>query len=586
MNLFPFLHFFSFVVYLFLAGYIRSKNPKASLNRVCSVLFLCPALWSLGNVFIHNLDATKEIARAFENISVVGWASFQAFFLWFIFVFTKKEKLLKKKVFYIAIFTIPALLIYKQWTSSLIVDYTRQYYGWAGVWSSSIWAYLHHSYSVVFLGTGIYALLSFLKKAKQKVRKKQAKIILYTTIIAFAAGFITDVLLPRMGVHAVPDVADVIILIWAMGLLYSVAKYNFLSMAELVMVNERLQREVNERRKAEETLRESEQKYSALVEKSNDGIIMIQDGLVKFANSKMEEFTGFNAEKSIGKPFIDFISPEFRKYVADMYKKRIERKEVVSRYEVELLSKGGKTIPIEINASLIEYEGKLADMAIVRDITQRKRTAEELKESNRRLAQTVESIIYSMVRVVETRDPYTAGHQNRVAQLACAIAREMKLSKDRIKGIHMASIVHDIGKVSIPSEILNKPRKLTKIEFSIIQTHVETGYEILKTIEFPWPIAEIVLQHHERMDGSGYPLGISKRKMLLETDILCVADVVEAMMSHRPYRPALGLKKALDEIKQKRGTLYASKAVDACLKLFSEKKFEFKQNGDRLNVDS
>jgi len=178
---------------------------------------------------------------------------------------------------------------------------------------------------------------------------------------------------------------------------------------------------------------------------------------------------------------------------------------------------------------------------------------------------------------VEMRDPYTIGHQRRVTQLACAIAEELGLSEEEIEGLHMAGLVHDIGKVTVPADILIKPGQLTLKEFDMIKTHPQVGYDILKPIEFPWPVAEMVLQHHERMDGSGYPNGLVGEETLLPARILAVADVVEGMVSHRSYRQAPGLKRALEEIAQHKGTSYDPQVVDVCLKLFREKRFKFEE---------
>jgi putative nucleotidyltransferase with HDIG domain len=175
----------------------------------------------------------------------------------------------------------------------------------------------------------------------------------------------------------------------------------------------------------------------------------------------------------------------------------------------------------------------------------------------------------------EIRDPYTAGHQQRVAKLACAIAQEMGLPEEQIQGIRVAGTLHDIGKIYVPGEILSKPGQLRKNELNLIKDHAEVGYDLLKTIEFSWPVAQVVLQHHERMDGSGYPEGLSGDDILIEARIMGVADVIEAMASHRPYRPALSVEKALLEIIQKKDKLYDPQVVDACLKLFSEKQFSF-----------
>jgi putative nucleotidyltransferase with HDIG domain len=199
----------------------------------------------------------------------------------------------------------------------------------------------------------------------------------------------------------------------------------------------------------------------------------------------------------------------------------------------------------------------------------------EAKKSLDKLQKAFGAIIQVLEKTVEIRDPYTAGHQRRVADLAWHIAEEMSLSADRIDGIRITGIIHDIGKIQIPAEILSKPKALTSIEFSLIKTHPQVGADILEAIEFPWPVEKIVLQHHERVDGSGYPHGLSKKDILLESRIIGVADVVEAMASHRPYRPALGIDKALKEISDNRSILYDKDVVDVCLKLFKEKKYQF-----------
>ena len=191
-------------------------------------------------------------------------------------------------------------------------------------------------------------------------------------------------------------------------------------------------------------------------------------------------------------------------------------------------------------------------------------------ERTRELRENLLDFVTAIAATIEVRDPYTAGHQRRVAHLATTIARELQLSEDQIEGLKLASVVHDIGKIRIPAEILSKPGRLDELEFSLIKRHSATGYEILKAINFPWPIAQIVLQHHERLDGAGYPHGLKDQEILFEARIIAVADVVEAIVSHRPYRAALGVDAALEEISRHRGLLYDASVVDACLKLFRE----------------
>jgi putative nucleotidyltransferase with HDIG domain/PAS domain S-box-containing protein len=205
----------------------------------------------------------------------------------------------------------------------------------------------------------------------------------------------------------------------------------------------------------------------------------------------------------------------------------------------------------------------------------RKNTEDLLKHSYEDLKQTLEGMIQALSSTVTFRDPYTAGHQSRVTKLAVAIAGEMNLPSDRIQGLHTAGLLHDIGKINVPAEILSKPGRLNDYEFQLIQTHVQAGYDILKSILFPWPVAQIARQHHERLDGSGYPCGLTRDEILLEARILAVADVVEAMASHRPYRPGLGIDKTLVEIAKNSGILYDPDVVKTCLKLIQEKGFEF-----------
>ncbi len=208
-------------------------------------------------------------------------------------------------------------------------------------------------------------------------------------------------------------------------------------------------------------------------------------------------------------------------------------------------------------------------------LAERNQATEKLKESIGKLKRMLDETVDTLGSALEKRDPYTAGHQRRVSRLSCSIAEEIGLSKDCIEGIRIAGLLHDIGKISTPTDILNKPSKLSVNEFNLIKEHSQTGSEILKNIESDHPIADIVLQHHERMNGTGYPQGIAGKDILLEARILAVADCVEAIDSHRPYRPALGRSAALGEISMNRGTLYDAQVADTCLRLFNEKGFNF-----------
>jgi PAS domain S-box-containing protein/putative nucleotidyltransferase with HDIG domain len=238
---------------------------------------------------------------------------------------------------------------------------------------------------------------------------------------------------------------------------------------------------------------------------------------------------------------------------------------------------GSQERHIEIHAYPVFGKNEEVEQVIeyAQDITERKNAEEALKKSVIELRQTLQETVNALAVTSEKRDPYTAGHQQRVSKLACAIARELGLSEDQIEGIRVASLLHDLGKIYIPAEILSKPAKLTSMEFGIMQTHPQVGYDILKRVPFPWPVADIVLQHHERLDGNGYPSGFADSEILYEAKVIAVADVVEAMSSHRPYRAAVGLNLALDEISRRRGAAYDIDCVDACLTLFRDKNFRF-----------
>jgi len=244
---------------------------------------------------------------------------------------------------------------------------------------------------------------------------------------------------------------------------------------------------------------------------------------------------------------------------------------LVNNFAYEEIIAQGASDFIEKPIRLAEIVARLKRVLMERQTREKlRRTAEKLRRNGQRFQKAMEGSVQAIALAVEMRDPYTAGHQSRVADLACAIARIMDLSEDRIYGLKMASVIHDLGKLTIPGEILCKPGRLSGPEYAMIRTHVQSGYDILNKIDFPWPLADIVIQHHERLDGSGYPQGLSGDEILLEARILSVADVFETIGSHRPYRPSLGIQKAINELAENSGRLYDSDVVAACLELVNE----------------
>jgi PAS domain S-box-containing protein len=333
-------------------------------------------------------------------------------------------------------------------------------------------------------------------------------------------------------------------------------------------------RDITERKRAGEVLRESEEQYRLVVENAKEAIIITQDMKVVFLNRAAMDMAGYSKEISTLKSFTDFIHPDDLNMVVDYHIKRLKGEEVPPVYSFRVIGHDGTVIWCEINAAVIQWKGKPATLNFLNNITERRKTEVKLKQTLDSLNNAVGATIQVMVSAVEMRDPYTAGHQIRTADLARAIAKEMGLPQEKMDGIHMAGSIHDIGKLSIPAEILSKPTKLTDIEFSLIKEHSRSGYEMLKDVESPWPLAQIVYQHHERMNGSGYPRNLKGDEIIIEARIMAVADVVEAMASHRPYRPALGIDAALEEIKKNKGILYDDIVADSCLRLFREKGYK------------
>jgi len=346
-------------------------------------------------------------------------------------------------------------------------------------------------------------------------------------------------------------------------------------------------RDITDRKQAEEKLCESEERYRLIAENTADTIAVFDLNLnPTYISPSILKLRRYTVKEAMTQTLDQMLTPDSLQQASKNFADQMALESNgttdptrTTLMELEEYCKDGSTVWVELAASFLRDNNlnPTGVLTITRDITERKLAEVKLKQTLDSLNNAVGATIQVMVSAIEMRDPYTAGHQIRTADLARAIAKEMGLPQDKIDGIRMAGSIHDIGKLSIPSEILVKPTKLTNIEFSLIKEHSRSGYEMLKDVESPWPLAQIVYQHHERMNGSGYPRNLKGDEIIIEARIMAVADVVEAMASHRPYRPALGIDAALEEIKKNKGILYDDIVADSCLRLFREKGFKLRE---------
>lgn len=324
----------------------------------------------------------------------------------------------------------------------------------------------------------------------------------------------------------------------------------------------------------------SQLRYRRLFETAQGGILMVNatTGLIEEVNPFLAELLGYSAAELIGKPLWE-IDPVIDKPRTKAAFAVLQNQGYLRDEDLPLRTKAGRIINVEFVSNRYALEHGNVIQCNVRDVSDRRENERLKQEYARSLLMTLREITETLVALIEVRDPYTAGHQARVADLAAAIAGEMALSAPVIEGVRVSAMLHDIGKVGISLDILTKLTNLDPDELGLLQTHVQIGYDILKRIHFPWPVAQAVLQHHERLDGSGYPYGLAGNEIIEEARIVAVADLVDAMTMNRPYRSSPGLEAALDLLRAERGRQFDPLVVDACLTLFKTKHYTFPPAG-------
>ncbi|MCE5333127.1 MAG: PAS domain S-box protein, partial [Desulfobacteraceae bacterium] len=327
-----------------------------------------------------------------------------------------------------------------------------------------------------------------------------------------------------------------------------------------------------DRDRAEKEAGRADAEMRQIFETAADGMCVVDRNLnVLRVNETFVDLFGIGKEEAIGRKCHDLAGSR-KCFTEDCTLKKILGGQSRVECEDERVAPDGRTLPCIVTATPLGATGEGAEGIVLnfKDTSAIKDTRMALRKSMESLRNAVEGTIGAMAYIVESRDPYTSGHQKRVSDIACAIAEELGLSAEALQGIRMAGLIHDIGKIAVPAELLSKPGKINEHEFALIRSHVQTGFDILRTIEFPWPVAEVAFQHHERIDGTGYPRNLRGEEILIEARIIAIADVVEAMASHRPYRAALGMRVAIAEIQRGKGAAYDAVVADACIKLASE----------------
>ena len=329
----------------------------------------------------------------------------------------------------------------------------------------------------------------------------------------------------------------------------------------------------SDRRQAARELKDSEGRFRAVVEQSVAAIYVLQNQRIVYVNARMRELFGYAPDDTFDPNPLAHVKETDWPIVTENMQRRLKDKGEEAS-SIIALHKDRSEFTFAIHATHAVYQGKPAIIAVAQDITDKVGAEENARRYVEALKKAMHGTIDIISIISEMRDPYTHGHERRVGELAAAIGVEMGLDANRVEGIRVAGYVHDVGKISVPAEILSKPARLTPAEFALIKEHPQQGFEILKGVDFPWPVGQVTLQHHERLDGSGYPQGLKGDAIILEARIISVADVVEAMASHRPYRPGLGIGKALAEIERGRGAVYDPGVVDACLLLIRKKGYK------------
>jgi PAS domain S-box-containing protein len=374
MHFLPFLHFFAFIVYTSMAGFVLFKNPRSALNRLAAAFTICFAIWSFGGIFFHNPEANEQLVMTFVNINAIGWSSFGALFLWFSLIFTKNHKKLPRKIVYPVLAALPLFFIYLQFEGKLIEDLVLQPYGWSSVWSQSIWTYLFDVYYVSFMGTGLYLLYQYGKKTDNQTTRGQTKALFVTALISLVLGILSSGFFPRIGIHEVPELANLSALAWTSGMFYTIVRYNFLNITPATAAEN-------------------------ILSTMTDFLILTDpNGKIVEINQATIDALGYSREELLEQPLEQFVSGD---HYLSSYFDLILQSEQLKNYNLVLRTKIGVRIPVLLSSSMLkDVEGKIGGIVIIaKNISRMKRTEEMLRESEQKFRTFVDSspdIIYTL----------------------------------------------------------------------------------------------------------------------------------------------------------------------------------------------
>ncbi|MFZ5481297.1 MAG: HD-GYP domain-containing protein [Myxococcota bacterium] len=359
---------------------------------------------------------------------------------------------------------------------------------------------------------------------------------------------------------------------WSSAAVLSISKGLLFVAVTAALLQVFVERSIRRAVRLTEHLSAARARFQAVLEQSVAGMYVLEEGRFTYANGRLARMLGHeHASDLIGREFASFVAPEHRAHV-DTHVAALRVGEPAPPLQLRVVRRDGSPATILAEGQLVPTGDTLAFVGLAGDVTERAEQERQIQAYIAKVERAARGTLGVVSKMVELRDPYTGGHERRVGEIAAMLGAELGLDRDRVEGLRIMGWVHDVGKIAVPAEILTKPGKLTPAEMEVVREHARHGYEILKDVEFPWPVALGALQHHERMDGTGYPQGLRGSQIPLDSRILAVADTLEAISSHRPYRPALGIERALGEIARLRGSALDPDVVAACLRLYGERK--------------